>query len=119
MVDMVWNWPLCKHRIQFVAFLELCTYYRIWIAECAIVAGPVLRILRKNVDCQCETEEKTGMVKLHEALGNAPELKTFDISDGTGDIVIRVDVNVERWAAILQHADKYKEQPQCRIESRL
>lgn len=49
-VDKVWNWPQCEHHTECMAFLVLCTHYRIWIPECVIVAGPLVRVLQKKVE---------------------------------------------------------------------
>jgi hypothetical protein len=63
-------------------------------------------MLQKDVEFQWETEEKTAMAILKEALCNAPALKTVDLSDGTGQIVVGVDASLERWWAILQQEDE-------------
>lgn len=59
------------------------------------------------------------MAILQEAPCTGPELKTFDVSDSHGQIVIKVETSVEGWGAILQHDYKNKEQTLCRIENRL
>jgi len=118
-VDKVWNWPRCKNRTECSTFLRLSTYYRIWMPEYAIVAGPLFRILRKDFEFQWETEEKNAMAILKEALCNAPALKTLDVSDGAGQIVVGVDVSLEGLGAILQQEDENKVRPPCRYESRL
>jgi hypothetical protein len=118
-VDEVWNWPWCKTCTECRAFLRLCTYYRIWIPEYAIVAGPLFRILRKDVEFQWETEQKKAMAILKEALCNAPALKTFDVSDGAGQIVVGVDASLEGWGAILQQEYENKDRHLCRYDSGL
>jgi len=97
----------------------LCTYYRIWIPEYAIVAGPLFRILRKDVEFQWETEEKKAMAILKEALCNAPALKRLDVSDGARQIVIAVDASLEGWGAILQQEYENEDRHPCRYESGL
>jgi hypothetical protein len=118
-VDKVWNWPRCENRTECRAFLGLCTYYRIWITKYAIVAGPLFRILRKDVEFQWETEEKKAMAILKEALCNAPALNTLEVSDGAGQIVVGVNASLEWWGAILQQEDKNKDWHPCRYESGL
>jgi len=46
-----------------------------------------------DIEFQWETEEKKAMAIMKEALCNAPALKTFDISDGAGQIVVGVDTS--------------------------
>jgi hypothetical protein len=101
-VDMVWNWPWCENRTECRGFLGNCTYYRIWIPEYAIVAGPLFQILQKNVKLQCETEEKNTMAILEKALRNASTLKMLDVSNCAGQIFVAVDASLEGCGAILQ-----------------
>ena len=115
----MWNWPRCENRTECRAYLGHGTYYLIWIPEYAIVAGPLFRILRKDVKFQWETEEKKAMAILKEALCNAPVLKTLDISDGAGQIVVGVDASLEGWGAILHQEDVNKDRHPCRCESGL
>jgi hypothetical protein len=115
----VWSWPGCKHCSDCRAFLGLCTYSRICIAKYAIVAGPLFRILRKDVEFQLETEEKKAMAILKKAFCNAPALKMLDGSDGAGQTVVGVDASVEGWGAILQQEDEDKDRHPCRYESGL
>jgi hypothetical protein len=93
-IDKVWNWPWCDNRTEFSAFSGLCTYYRIWIPEYAIVAGSLFRIPRKDVEFQWETEEMRAMAILKEALCNTGGLKTLHVSDGAGQIVMGVDASL-------------------------
>jgi hypothetical protein len=75
--------------------------------------------LRKDVEFQCETEEKKAMANLKEALCNAPALRTLDLSDGAGQIVVGVDASLEEWGVIMQQEDENKDQHPCRYESGL
>jgi hypothetical protein len=118
-VDKVWNWPRCENRTESRAFVGLCTYYRIWISEYAIVAGPLFRILRKDFEFQWETNEKKAMAMWKEALCNAPALKTLDVSDGAGQIVVGVDASFKGCRVILQQEDENKDRHPCRYESGL
>jgi len=54
---------------------------------------------------------------MKEALCNSPALKTLDVSDGTGHIVLGVDACLERWGAILQQDDESKDRHLGRYES--
>ena len=118
-VDRVGHWPGFKYCTKCRAFLGLCTYYRIWIPEYAIVAGPLFRILRKDVEFPWETEEKKAMAILKEALCNAPALKTLDVRDGARQIVVGVDASLEGWGASLQQEDENMDWHLCRYESGL
>jgi len=118
-VDKVWNWPRCENRTECKAYLGISTYYRIWIPEYAIVAGPVFQILRKDVEFQWETEEKKAMAILKEALCNVPALKMLDVSDGAGQIVVGVDASLEVWGAILQQEDENKDRHPSHYQSGL
>jgi hypothetical protein len=87
----------CEDCTECRAFSRLCTYNRIWIPKYAIVAGPLFRILRKDIEFPWETEEKKAMAILKEALCNATALKTFDVTDGARQIVVGVDASLEGW----------------------
>jgi len=104
--NKVCNCPWCENRTKCRAFLGLCTLYQIWIAEYAIVVGPLFWILQKDVQFQWEAEEKKAMEILKEALYNTPALKTLDICDRAGQIVIGVDASLEGWGVIIQQEDE-------------
>jgi hypothetical protein len=108
-VDKVWNWPRCENRTNYKAYFGLCTYYRIWIPEYAIVAGPLFGFLWQDIEFQWETEAKRAMAMFKKALCNAPALKTIGVSDGAAQIVVGVDVSLEGWGAMLQQEDKNKD----------
>jgi hypothetical protein len=46
------------------------------------------------------------MAIMKEALCNAHALNMLDVSDGAGQLVIAVDVSLEKWGAILQQEDQ-------------
>jgi len=50
---------------------------------------------------------------LKEDLCNAPALKTLDVSDSAGQIVVGVDASLEGWGTILQQEDENKDRHQC------
>ena len=118
-VGKVWNWPRCINCPECRAFSGLCTYYRILIREYAIVPGPLSRILWEDVEFQWETEETQAMAILKEALCNSLALKTLDISDGAGQIIMGVDASLGGWGAILQQEDENKDRHPCRYGSGL
>ena len=53
---------------------------------------------------------------MKEALCNIPALKTSDVSDGAGQIVLAVVASIVGWGAILQQEDKRKDRYLCRYE---
>jgi hypothetical protein len=56
------------------------------------------------------------MAILKEDLCNAPALKTLDVSDGTGQIVVGVDASWEGWGAFFQQQDENKDRHPYRYE---
>ena len=80
-------------------------------------AGPLVRILQKNVEFQWETEEQTAMAILEEALCNAPGLITLGNSDGAWQIVVGVDTRSEGLGVILQQGDENKNRHPCHYEN--
>jgi len=59
------------------------------------------------------------MAILKEALCNAPALKTLDVSDGAGQILVGFDTSLEGWVAILQQEDENNDRHLSRYESGL
>jgi len=59
------------------------------------------------------------MVFLKKAHCNGPALKTLDVSDGAGPIVIGVDASLEGWGVMLQQEDENKDRHTCHYESGL
>jgi hypothetical protein len=98
------------------AFLALCTYYCIWIPEYAIVAQVLLQILYKDVEFRWELDQKKAMKALKDALGNGPALKTGDVSNRAGQMVLGVDASLEGWRAILQQEEEENTHPACRYK---
>jgi len=76
-------------------------------------------MLPKDIEFQWETKEQKAMAILKEALCNAPALKTLDVSDGAGQIVVGVDTSSEGWGAISQQEDENKDRHPCCYESAL
>jgi len=76
-------------------------------------------MLRQDVEFQWETEEKKSMAILKEAVCPAPALKTLDVSDGAGQIVVGVDSSLEGWRVILQQEDENMDWHPCCCESGL
>ena len=118
-VERVANWPPCGNRTECRAFLGLCTYYRIWIPDYAVVARPLFQILRKDKEFVWETIQQKAMKVVKDALISAPALRTLDVEEGHGQIVIAVDASLEGWGAILQQEDEEGDRHPCRYESGL
>jgi len=57
------------------------------------------------------------MAIMKEALCNAPELKTLDIGNGVGQLVVGVDASLEGWGAILHQEYENMNRHPCRHES--
>ena len=88
-------------------------YYRIFIAEFAIIAVPVCLLFRKG--CQFEWTEDCAdaMMKLKMALVNALVLMTLDFSAGAFGIELGIDGSTTvGWSAVLsQYKDDGKLHP--------
>ena len=62
--------------------------------------------MQKDVEFQPETKENQATAILKKVLCNDPALKTLDVSDGSGQIVVGVDASLEGWGSILQQENK-------------
>jgi len=115
----VWNWSWGESHSGCRAFLGRHAYYRIWIPGYAIVTHPLFQILWKDVEFQWAAEEKNACAILKEALCNFHQLKTLDICNGAGQIVVGVDARLEGWGALLKQDDRNNDWHPCHYESRL
>jgi len=59
------------------------------------------------------------MAIMNEALCNAPAFETFEVSNGTGQIVVGVDTSSQGWGAILPQEDNNNDRHPCHYESSL
>ena len=75
------------------AFLSCCVYYRIWVRNFAIVAKPLYKLLKKNIEFVWTQECEDAMEIHKEALTNAPALATLDYADDAGEIILVVDAS--------------------------
>lgn len=48
-VEKIIAWRPCDSAKEVKAFLGVCVYYRIWIRDFSIRAGPLYRLLKKGV----------------------------------------------------------------------
>jgi len=75
-----------------------------------------LWILWKDVEFHGETEEKHAMGLLKEALCYGAALKTLDVSNCAGQIVVGVNCSIEWWGVIFQQEDRNEDRHPCRYE---
>ena len=94
-VESVANWPCCGNQTECRAFLDLYTYYQLWIADYAVVARPLSQILPKDKEFVCETNQQEDMQVFKDALISAPALKILDVTEEHGLIKIAVDASLD------------------------
>ena len=110
------DWPEPTDATNARAFIGLCVYYRIWVEGFAIVAEPIYRLLKKDVEFRWGDEQTLSMDKLKMALTAAPALITIDYSEGAGAIILAVDASLLGWGAVLMQVVLKKRHP-ARYES--
>lgn len=122
-IEKVVNWKEPSDASEVKGFLGLCVYYRIWIKDFAVIAGPMYRLTKKNAVFSWSDECKEAMAVLQEKLTTAPALVTLDFADDAGKIVLVVDASPSGWGAVLMQErrapnGKWKRHP-SRYESGL
>jgi len=98
------NWPPCIDLSDVRAFLGLCVYYRIWIKDFSMIAEPLFRLSRKDVEFYWLEEQQIAMDELRKSLTSAPALNPIDY-ELEGKIVLSVDSSLAGWGAILQQEE--------------
>ena len=70
-IEAVTSFPTPKKIKDVHAFLGLCNYYRRFIKNCSVLAGPLLRLLKKNATFQTFQPQHESFMALKERLATA------------------------------------------------
>ena len=112
------EWEDCRDVTAARAFMGICTYYRIWVENYAVVAEPIYRLLRKDEPFVWNDEQREAMYSLKMVLTRAPALRAIDYFENADDIILAVDASNAGWGAVLMQKHKGKRHPN-RYESGL
>jgi len=104
-VDKVGKWPMRENRPDCSPGLRFWTRFWIWIPTYAMVAGPLIQMLCKDIECEWETKQKRVTAILRDTLCSTPALQTLGNSDSSWYIVVRVDAISVGSGSKLQQTD--------------
>ena len=116
-VAKILNWEDCRDLSSARAFMGVCTFYRLWVKDFAIVSEPIFRLFRTGVVFVWGLEQVEAMHLLKVALTTAPALIQLDYSDGAGLIILMIDASKNGWGAVLMQLDREGKRHPCRYES--
>ena len=101
-IQRIRDWPTPRSLRDARAFVGIVVYYRIFIKDFASIAAPIFRLFRKKVEFEWSPECGDAMVKLKDALSNAPVLVSLDFSPSALGIELDIDASTTiGWGAIL------------------
>ena len=95
-VGVISRWPECKNITDVRMFLGTVGVCRIFIRDFARIAGPLNKLLRKDVPFEWGMEQTESMNNLKGALENAVPLRNIDY-ESEGAVVLAVDTS---WKAV-------------------
>ena len=90
-VEAILEWNDCRSQKEIRGFIGVCTYYRMFIQDFAVIAEPMFRLLRKDSDFVWNAEQRHAMDELKIALTTAPALLPIDYGPDAGEIIVMVD----------------------------
>ena len=95
-VGVINRWPACKTISEVRMFLGTIGVCRVFIKDFAKLAGPLNKLLRKDVPFTWGSEQEKAMEDLKTALANAVPLGNIDYNCD-GAVVLAVDTS---WKAV-------------------
>jgi len=115
-VIKITEWGPCKDVKDVRVFLGMIIYYRLWIDHYAIIALPLIELLRKGKKFQWGYRQSNAMASLKKALTTPPILIVLDYGENGGEIILMVDASLLGWGAGLMQIRNGKRMP-SRYES--
>ena len=82
-IEAVMKFPLPESVHQVRSFIGLCSYFRKYVENFAIIAKPLSDLLKKNVPFRIGLEQIQAFETLKKKLNDAPILSIFDPKDET------------------------------------
>jgi len=117
-VAAIIEWSDCRSVKDARGFLGVCTYYRIFIFEYALIAEPIFRLLKKDVAFVWTDEQRAAMDKLKIALTTAPALIPIDYESGR-EIIVMVDASGKGFGIALMQIGEDSHRHPVRYDSGL
>jgi hypothetical protein len=98
-VIKILNWSSCQNAVDVREFIEICVFYRIFIADFVFIAQSIYALLKKNVSFVWKFAQQEAMNILKIAFINS---FVFIFIDYAIDVVIlAMNASLENWKKIL------------------
>ncbi|WOG86435.1 hypothetical protein DCAR_0205639 [Daucus carota subsp. sativus] len=102
-IEAKWNWEVPKNVTEVRSFLGMAGYYRRFVEGFSKIAGPMTKLLRKNVPFQWTEEAQQSFDELKRRLTSAPVLTT---PSGQGGFVVYSDASQQGLGCVLMQYGK-------------
>lgn len=100
--DAVLKFPEPRNEKQLHSFLGLCSYFRKFIQDYAMLAQPLTDLLRKDMTFEFNNRHRAVFNTLKEKLASSPVLKIYE---PRADTELHTDASNVAYAAILMQQD--------------
>ena len=102
-IEAIWNWEVPKNVTEVRSFLGMAGYYRRFVEGFSKIAGPMTKLLRKNVPFSWTQEAQQSFEELKRRLTSAPVLTT---PSGQGGFVVYSDASQQGLGCVLMQHGK-------------
>ncbi|KAL0462207.1 UNVERIFIED_CONTAM: Retrovirus-related Pol polyprotein from transposon [Sesamum latifolium] len=102
-VKVVIEWRIPKNATEVRSFLELAGYYRRFVEGFSIIAGPLIKLLRKGVAFQWTEQCQQSFDELKRRLTSTPILT---LPSGSGGYVVYTDASKQGLGCVLMQNGK-------------
>ncbi len=93
------NWFSCQDAVDVCEFIEICVFYRVFIASFALIAQPIYALLKKNVLFVWSSTQQKAMNILKIALINSFAFIFIDYAIDV--IILAMNASLEDWREVL------------------
>ena len=100
-VAKVRDWPVPRTKKELSSFLGLCSYFRKYVKDFAVIASPLFDLTRKDVPFQWSPGADDAFTRLKKALCDAPVVGFPRFGEGAGEFVLDCDASNEGIGAVL------------------
>ncbi len=98
-VIKILNWSSCQNAVDVREFIEICVFYRVFIADFALIAQSIYALLKKNVSFVWELAQQEAMNTFKIALINSFALTSIDYAIDV--VILAMNASLEDWKKIL------------------
>ena len=92
----VQEWPTPKDVAELRSFLGLCSYYRRFINNFAVITEPLRRLLQKGTEFAWKEQQERAFQELKNCLVTPPVLAYPNFGPSAGEFVLDTDASTEK-----------------------